>query len=147
MKTQELDIYHGIALAQIVRHKSFKAINSGSDKFGHYVINNNCHLLIKYRTNDEEPWTFVFSPEEIEALKEIVKKGDFVFVCLVCGNVTVCALSFEEIQDLLSGKSQVQQSITVKAQPNASLHVRGSQGALDKTIPHNSFPKKLFERT
>jgi hypothetical protein len=101
--------------------------------------------LIKYRTNDGDSWQFTFKPEEIEALKEIARKGDLIFVCLVCGQVTVCALSLEEAKELLSGKSKDQQSITVEAPPNASLRVWGSKGSLDKTIPHNSFPKRLFE--
>lgn len=144
MKVQAQDIYHGIALAQIVRHESFKALNSGSAKQGHYLINSDRHLLVKYRTSNEDPWKFTFTPGEIAAIKKMAKKSKLVFLCLVCGQTTVCALSFDEIKTLLSGKAAEQQSITVESPANASLRVRGTKGELPKTIPHNAFPEKLF---
>lgn len=145
MKVQEQDIYHGIALSQIVRHESFKALNSGSEKNGHYQINKDVHVLIKYRTNEGDTWNFTFKPSEIGALKKIAKKGDTVFLCLVCSTDTVCALSYAEIQSLLIAQTKDQQSITIESPYNASLRVRGTKGALPHTIPHNAFPKRLFE--
>ena len=146
MKVQEQDIYHGIALTQIVKHKSFKALNSGSPKHGHYLINSDRHVLIKYRTNDDDSWQFTFKPSEIAAIKAIKKKSEQTFLCLVCGKVTVCALSFNEIKTLLSPIEQDQQSITVDyPAAGASLRVRGTNGELSYTIRHNNFPKKLFE--
>lgn len=145
MKIQEQDIYHGVALSQIVRHESFKALNSGSEKHGHYQINKGVHVLIKYRTNDGDAWNFTFKPNEISAIKKIAKKGDAVFLCLVCGSSTVCALSYDEIQVLLIPNTDEQQSINVESPFNASLRVRGTKGALPHTIPHNAFPKRLFE--
>lgn len=144
MRVQEKDIYHGIALTQIVQHESFKALNSGSAKQGHYLINSDRHLLVKYRTNDGDSWQFTFKPEEIAAIKEMLKKSELVFLCLVCGQTTVCALSFDEVKTLLSGKAEEQQSITVDAPANARLRVRGSNGELPQTVAHNAFPKKLF---
>lgn len=144
MKVQEQDVYHGIALSQIVRHESFKALNCGSTKQGHYLINSDRHLLIKYRTNDGDSWQFTFKPEEILALKKMIKKSNLIFLCLVCGQSTVCALTFDEIKAVLSPNSDDQQSITIDAPAGASLRVRGSVGELSNTVPHNSFPKKLF---
>lgn len=74
MKVQEQDIYHGTALSQIVRHESFKALNSGSTKQGHYLINSDRHLLVKYRTNEGPTWQFTFKPEEVAAIKKNGKK-------------------------------------------------------------------------
>jgi hypothetical protein len=128
-----------------MHQRPFKALNSGSPKQGHYLINNDRHLLVKYRTNDGESWQFTFKPEEIAAIKDMGKKSKLTFLCLVCGQTTVCALSFDEIKSLLSGKSEDQQSVTVDAPANSSLRVRGTNGELPNTIPHNSFPKKLFE--
>lgn len=144
LKVQEQDIYHGIALAQIVRHESFKALNSASEKQGHYMVNSDRHLLVKYRTTEGPSWVFTFRPEEISALRAMSQKSQLVYLCLVCGYETVCALDFEEIKILLSPKAAEQQSITVDAPPNASLRVRGTLGELDKTVPHNAFPKKIF---
>jgi hypothetical protein len=145
MKVQEQDIYHGTALSQIVRHQSFKALNSGSSKQGHYLINSDRHMLVKYRTNDGPTWQFTFKPEEIAAIKKMGKKSQSVFLCLVCGQETICALQFDEIKILLSSTSDEQQSITIESPFNKSLRARGSNGDLQTTIPHNAFPHKLFE--
>ena len=144
MKVQEQDVYHGIALTQIGQHESFKALNSGSEKHGHYLINNDRHLLVKYRTNDGETWQFTFKPDEISAIKKMLKQSDLVYLCLVCGQTTVCALTFEEIKLLLLVDSKDQQSITVDAPAGASLRVRGTNGELKNKVPHNSFPRKVF---
>lgn len=48
MKIQDQDLYHGAALTQIVEHASFKALNRGSEKYGHYLVNKDQHVFIKY---------------------------------------------------------------------------------------------------
>lgn len=146
MRVQDQDIYHGIALAQIVRHKSFKALNHVLPKQGHYMINSDRHLLVKYRTSDDNGlWQFTFKPEEISALKKMGQKSNLVFLCLVCGQSTICALSLEEIKTLLVIKKRNdQQSITVEFPIGLRLRVRGTNGKLPKTVPHNAFPQKLF---
>jgi len=145
MKVQEQDIYHGAALSQIVRHQSFKALNSGSSKQGHYLINSDRHVLVKYRTNSGPTWQFTFKPDEVAAIKKMAKKSQSVFLCLVCGQDTLCALNFDEIKILLSGTPDEQQSITIEAPASKSLRVRGSNGDLPRTVAHNAFPQKLFE--
>jgi hypothetical protein len=145
MKVQEQDIYHGIALTQIVQHESFKALNSGSGKQGHYLINSDRHLLVKYRTNDGDTWQFTFGSSEIESIKKMELKSSLVFICLVCAQSTVCVLSLDEIKTLMSLNSPKQQSITIESPAKASLRVTGTRGKLDHTIRHNAFPRKLFE--
>ncbi len=56
MKIQEQDIYHGAALTQIAEHESFKALNKGSERYGHYLINADCHVFIKYSKAAVSPW-------------------------------------------------------------------------------------------
>ncbi len=51
MKTKEMDLYHGPALTQIVHHDSFKAINKATTKYGHYLVNTDRHVFVKYRKN------------------------------------------------------------------------------------------------
>jgi hypothetical protein len=38
-----------------------------------------------------------------------------------------------------------QQSIRVEVPKAGSCHVSGSIGSLKRTVPHNSFPNKVFE--
>lgn len=57
MKIQKKGSNHGVALTQIVEHPSFKALNKADEKFGHYQINHDTRILIRYRSGNS-PWTF-----------------------------------------------------------------------------------------
>ncbi len=144
MKIQEQDLYHGAALTQIAEHKSFKALNRGSTKYGHYLVNTDRHFFIKYRKPTRSPWQHTLSADEMKALIAACKKQEHVWLCLVCGNVTICALNKAEISTVLDLTSAAQQWVKVEVPQGGSCHVSGSNGALSKVVPHNSFPEKLF---
>lgn len=146
MKIQEQDRYHGPALVQIVEHKSFKAVNRVSEKYGHYLINTDTELFVKYRTNDSTPWTFTWQPDEVRILRKAVKSKKHVFICLVCGSTTICALNEDEFTSVLDLVHKDVQWIKVDAPPNKSCQVSGWNGELARKVPHNSFPNKLFEK-
>jgi len=106
MKIQEQDQYHGAALTQIVEHESFKALNRASEKYGHYLVNTDKHVFVKYRTANRSPWTFTVQPDELAAIKTETDQDHEVFLCLVCGGKTVCALNSEEIKNVIDSSSQ-----------------------------------------
>lgn len=145
MKNKKLHLYHGIALTQIVEHESFTALNRGSQKYGHYLINTDRHVFVKYSTAERESWSFTFSTEELTEIREAVHKHQKFFVCLVCGETTVCALTIDEICEVMNLKDQDRQSIKVTVPQGGSCHVVGALGKLKRAVPHNSYPKKLFE--
>jgi hypothetical protein len=139
MKITEPDSYHGSGLTQIVEHPSFKALNRGSGKYGHYLINTDRHVFAKYRKSS--PWQFTFQPDDLKAIREA---GAKTFAMLVCGRKTICGLTLDEIKEVLDLDSAKSQFITIQIPPGGSCHVKGSKGKLKKTITHNAFPKKLF---
>lgn len=143
MKIQEQDFYHGAALTQIVEHKSFKALNRASGKYGHYLINTDRHVFVKYRTAESSPWSFTFQADEVATISKSIVSG-LTHVCLVCGGVTICALSSVEVQTLIDLNSSTSQWIKVEVPKGGRCHVAGSIGALAKTVPHNAFPDKVF---
>ena len=146
MKVQEQDQYHGIALTQIVEHKSFKALNRASSKYGHYLVNTDRHVFLKYRTPVMSPWIFTLQADELKAIAAEVQVNQKVFLALVCGTITVCALDIDEVKELVDLSIKLgQQSIRVEVPQGGSCHVSGSAGSLKYTIPHNSFPNKVFE--
>jgi hypothetical protein len=63
MKIQEQDFYHGPALMQIVEHPSFKALNKGSNRYGHYLVNADCHVFVRYSKAEGDAWSFTFTQE------------------------------------------------------------------------------------
>lgn len=144
MQTQEKDLFHGAALTQIVDHESFKALNRASTKYGHYLVNTDRHVFVKYRKPNKSPWQHTLSSEDVGAISSEIRKGHSVFLCLVCGSTTVCALNTSEIKTVLDLAAEGQQWIRVEIPRGGSCHVSGSKGKLKRTVPHNSFPNKVF---
>lgn len=144
MKMQEKHVFHGAALTQIVEHPSFKALNRASSRYGHYLVNTDKQVFVKYRKSKRSPWQFVFSADEIRALRRAVDSDDDTYVCLVCGPSTVCAVSQDETREVVDLSTNSSQSITVEVPRGGSCRVRGSAGQLGRTVPHSSFPNKVF---
>jgi len=147
MKIQEKDLFHGAALTQIVEHKSFKALNLASAKYGHYLVNTDREVFAKYRRVARPPFIFTFQPAEVQTISAAVRQGPRkAFLCLVCGRTTVCALSAKEIEAVIDlDNNSAQQSVRVEIPTGGSCHVSGTKGQLSRTVPHNSFPDKVFE--
>ena len=147
MKVQSQDMYHGAVLTQITEHPSFKALNKIDSQYGHYLVNRDTRLLVKYSKKAEDPWTFKFKHSELQMIKHDLEVAPHVFLCLVCGEETICALNTEEFSQVINvnAPDSESQSIIVDAPEAVSMRVRGSAGRLGRTLAHNSFPNKLFE--
>ena len=147
MKIQPKDFFHGAALTQIVEHQSFTALNKADDKYGHYLINANIRLLVKYSSPSDSPWQFTFNASDLKSISEdVAVDGIEFFACLVCGTETVCLLTKQQLSSVIDVYTEDAQWIRVQV-PSAgmSMRVKGSTAMLDKTIAHNAFPKGLFE--
>jgi len=146
MKTQEQHIYHGAALTQIVHHETFKALNRGSPEYGHYQVNADRHLFVKYRTNNGPKWTFTYSLDDIRCIRDATISSLKVFIVLTCGQETICALSEDQFKQILNiDNPTAQQQITVTVPKGGGCHVNGSNGKLKGVVTHNSYPGKVFE--
>jgi len=144
MKIQEQDFYHGAALTQIAEHQSFKALNKGSKRYGHYLVNADCHVFVRYSKADGETWTFTFNPDQLEPINNVIKSSATPFLCLVCGELTICLLDQSQIEQVIDLDSPSNQWVRVQVPSGKSCKVSGSNGTLKRRIPHNAFPKKLF---
>lgn len=144
MKIQLQDLYHGAVLTQIAEHTSFKALNKVDSQYGHYLINHDTRLFVKYLSKEISPWHFRFSYNELQSIQSDLETSARVFLCLVCGGETICALNIQEFSNLIDVTLNESQFVIVEVPPGGSMHVKGSVGQLQKTLPHNSFPNKLF---
>ena len=144
MQTREKHLYHGAAITQIVEHDSFKALNKASDAYGHYLINHDCRLHVKYTKSKR--WSFTFQTSDIARIRKDLALGNRVFVCLVCSDETVCALDAEEIRSVLDlAQANTQQWVRITVPDGGSMHVKGYDGKLGHAVYHNAFPGVLFE--
>jgi|GEM_PF-4145034 len=49
---------HGSALAQLVKDPRFTALNRASAEYGHYLLNDDRRLHMKYASKPTGPWQF-----------------------------------------------------------------------------------------
>ncbi len=143
MKIQDKDLYHGASLTQIVEHNSFKALNKVDDKYGHYLVNTDIRLLVKY-SKKKQRWQFTFQPDDLKTLTDDLQGTDRVFACLVCGRATVCLLDDSQLKEVMDLGARSAQTVSVRIPKNASMRVKGTKGSLSSTIPHNAFPNPIF---
>jgi hypothetical protein len=144
MKIQEQDSFHGSALMQIVEHPSFKALNKGSNRYGHYLVNADCHIFVRYSKAESGSWSFTFNADQLEPIANISKSKADIFICFVCGQYSICLLNQSQIKQILDIESADTQWVKVVAPEGKSFRVSGSSGTLKGTVAHNAFPKNLF---
>ena len=144
MRIREKDLFHGAALTRIVEHPSFTALNKADEKYGHYQINLDKRVLAKHTADSSQPWQFTFQPDDLEVLSMDIEAGVTTYVCLVCGETTICLLNQRQLQAVLDLESDDAQWVRVELPKGGSMRVRGSNGEVAGVIRHNAFPKAIF---
>jgi hypothetical protein len=141
MKIQQQDLFHGAALMQVVEDPQFKALNKAGDgKYGHYVLNNDTRLFVKYTTGAGPEFVFNLSDSDVAAIREDEAAGHNVFLVLVCSDVTICAVVSDDLWVVADEAPNANQQVWVQAEPGKSMRFGKGQHQLERTIPHNSFP-------
>lgn len=144
MPIDKYEFIHGAALVQVVNHPSFTALNRASERYGHYLINDDRHLFVKYSTSHRSPWQFTFRADDIDAIQAEVGSSP-TFVALVCGRDGVAVIVGEAILGLFAEAQRAdQQAIVVTRPSGGSYRVAGPRGQLAQTIPMNAFPDRIL---
>lgn len=143
MTIDHKDFMHGAALVAIADAEGFTALNKGSEKYGHYIVNHDRHLFIKYRDdNGGSGYSFTFRADDKKMIKRTLPRGR-VYVVLVCGEEAITALSREELADLIDLGSIEDERVRVSAPAYKQLRVGGPAGEL-APIPRNAFPRQVL---
>ncbi|MGW3234142.1 hypothetical protein [Streptomyces sp. CAI-17] len=136
------DFMHGAALVAIADSESFTALNRASVKYGHYVVNHDRHLFIKY--NDGKgpgDYFFTFSVEDKKRI--IAEASPLVFSVLVCGNEVVTGIARDELSQLITLSNLTASTVKVTAQQGRQLRISGPSGQLP-LISRSSFPARIL---
>jgi len=142
------DPYDGIVLRSLAKYGEPFQIADLADKAGHFCLNEDAFLLVKYASQNQSPWRFTFRPDDIETLVNDHNEGGLFggsYVCLVCGYNSLCALQEDEWSSILDFNTAGQQTVVVRRDPRSSFEVTGSSGELDRKIPASRFPSLVFE--
>jgi hypothetical protein len=137
------DFMHGAALVAIADAKEFTALNKASAKYGHYVVNHNRDLFIKYSDGSGPgDYFFTFQAADKRLIEKTAPRGR-VFVVLVCGDEAITGLSRDELSELIDIESAEAQAVKVAVPPGRQLRVKGPGGSLPP-IPRRSFPERIL---
>lgn len=143
------DSYEGVVLRHLIKHDDTARIAEIGDKAGHFCLNDDAFLLVKYSSRNCSPWRFTFRPDDVKTLVSDQSQGGLFggsYLCLVCGFQSLCALREDEWSSLLDLNTTVeQQTVVVRRSPRSSFEVTSSAGSLNRTIPASRFPALIFE--
>lgn len=146
MKIQQQDMYHGAALMQVIEDPRFKALNKAVDgKYGHYVLNNDTRLFVKYSTGSGPEYRFSLSPDDIDAMKKDGASGHRVFGVFVCGDATICAVESDDMWNVVEENPTTNQQVWIAAEPGKSMRFGRGRYELTRTIPHNGYPAVVLD--
>ncbi|WP_404455131.1 hypothetical protein LG329_06945 [Virgibacillus necropolis] len=132
-------------MTKITEHKAFKALNKPDSLYGHYQVSHDTRIFVKYLMKPTFSWSFQFNVNELQAIGTDLNKAENVYLCLVCGEETICELDYEDFSGLIDVNAIERQKIVVEVPAGGSMHIKGSTGSLPNVVHHNSFPEKLFE--
>ena len=146
MTIQSREFNLGAALIRIIEYDGFKALNRASRKYGHYKINNDRILMIKYGSLREDgTYRFTFGEDDRQVIGKDLKANWKVYLALVCGDEEICLLADTELQEIIQIDGQGSQFVAVMIEKGKSLVVWGSLGDLKNKISRNAMPNKIFE--
>lgn len=137
------DFMHGAALVAIADSEMFTALNRASVKYGHYVVNHDRHLFIKYN-DGSGPGDYFFTFSEGDKERVCSLATDKVFVVLVCGEEVVTGLTRSELSELVDLGLSAPSTVKVTAPYRKMLRISGPEGRLP-LISRKDFPSRVLE--
>lgn len=131
MSVREFELYHGAALAKVLRSEKPVALRLVETKPGEtwstYTLNDAIDLLVTHskgprpvsRGGGGTSWSFVFSTNQLRQMNPARTKRP-VWVAMVCGRnspaegeMEICLLDPEQIADIIDFRSP-QESVTIR---------------------------------
>jgi hypothetical protein len=166
MKIDDDHFYRGAALIQVAEHPNFTAINEFKKrkrKFPNaYKINEDIVIYCKYckrPTGKYKEYTFTFTPENLDDLKNIDNIINKLFVVFVCVRARhICIIKYASLMELINirkkaiGREENIYTIVIKLPKGKSFRVNMNQPGRKKIyltepliVSRNLFPKILFD--
>ncbi len=137
------DFMHGAALVAIADSAEFTALNRASVKYGHYVVNHDRHLFIKYN-GGSGPGVhhFTFSGRDKERIR--TTNADRVRAVFVCGNEVITAITRTALAALLDLGSAASSTVNVSALRGQQLRIHCGATRHPGLVARGSFPSSVL---
>jgi hypothetical protein len=142
---QEVERYHGIALARVVRgDENGHHIRNHESVRSAYVLDGSVGLYVKYSTSRLSPWSFSFSEGHRREMAGLALELGRVCLALVCGEDGVVALTGPEMAVVLGADAQGDGWVRVDRRRSQMYGVSGSAGRLRVKVADSSFSRKVL---
>jgi hypothetical protein len=129
----EYEFYHGAVLWSLITESREKISICADDSTGRidsFCINGEIAIHIKHSIKRLSPWQFTFTRDNVEELIELDKKYKSLFICLVCGDDGIVALTPDEFLEVAGPAKSEVFWIRVSRPKNKMYEVSGTAGIL-----------------
>lgn len=127
MRLSERELYHGAALTRILEGAGFRSIRKASALPGHYEVNGNVRVLMRYSGAGIPPWRFTLRDDELAVLRK--DRTRRAFLCLVCKDELVCVLTAAQVGAVIDLEAEASQSIRIYSRRGSSIEARAASGS------------------
>jgi len=143
---RQVEYYHGVALARLIRTDSAAAIAIRTHPASRstYVLDERVALYVKYSTNRLSPWPFGFNVQHQSEIAELRAEFEHVFVALVCGLDGIACLDGAEYQRVLDDDPQAGEWIKVARAARQKYRITGSDDRTVYRVGNNEYPGKVY---
>lgn len=147
------DFYYGAMLSALISKKYRTVLIDGNDdrKIYQFTSDTEPDFIAYFKfcmaptiRENSKSWTFVFSDDEIEYIKELICKDINIKLILLCGNkdfknCEIAIVNKNEIEDSIFQKSEDKKRITLYREKNYARYLisRGGGRSNDLPIPTN----------
>ncbi|KQZ61108.1 hypothetical protein ASD67_17695 [Sphingopyxis sp. Root1497] len=132
-------LFHGAVLAEVVHELSRPvAIDELREdgRLSSYVLNDRVGLYIKHSSQRLRPWSFTFTPANLEELRELRSRCEPVFVAFVGQMMGIVCLSWVEMMTILDEGDSGQAWVRIDRPRGKQFSVYGAKGALRTKTPY-----------
>jgi hypothetical protein len=136
---------HGAALVAVADAEGFTALNKAADRYyGHYVVNADRHIFIKYTLGEGPEFVFSFSDSDKLEISALAGGSRNVFAVFVCNDVAITALHVDELSKVIDLHKPANEQVHIVAEPGKQLWFSGPQGDVPHAIARNAFPQSIL---
>ena len=138
MTIKKQHFYEGAALYQLILTNKVGRVTYAHPFF---IINDKYAILLKYSTSKDSPWSFVFTPFELQKIDSPTHEFRYL-MGLVCGSDGVVALSVKQFNQVANVKGDTMR-IGCHRKFDEQYRIVGPAGTLPKRISRNAWIKLL----
>lgn len=102
-------------------------------------------LFIKVSNKRLSPWRYSFHQDHQDEILRLKSTHGEIFIALIAGDDGIVAFDFSLLKEILDDNHEKQEWVSVTRKPRENYRIKGSNGALNKPLPRNSFPGSLVE--